>query len=98
VKPNDVSNKASAGVTAFSAWLKQVGRSDTTGWRWVRDGWLTPLNISGKLYLTAQDIAQFEARARNGEFRKAPAGAARRSAEARAARQTADALTSKEVE
>ena len=98
MKPNNVSNQATSGVVALSAWLKQVGRSDTTGWRWIRDGWLNPLNISGKLYLTAEDIAQFEARARNGEFRKAPAGAARRSAEARAARQTADALASKEVE
>ena len=87
MKAHDDSKGVTTGLIALSAWLRRVGRSDTTGWRWIRDGWLHPLNISGKSYLTAEDIAQFEARARNGEFRKTASGAAKRSAEARKARE-----------
>lgn len=78
-----------AGLIAFVAWLGQIGRSYTTGWRWVQNGWLTPINIAGRLYLTAQDIEQFLARAAAGEFAQKPAGAAARSAEARIAKRNA---------
>jgi len=72
-------------LISFSAWLRQLGRSDTTGWRWVRAGWLHPLNIAGKPYLTGEDIEQFRQRATASEFAKPVAGAARKSVEARAA-------------
>lgn len=90
MKTHDVPRTPTATLIAFSAWLKQVGRSDTTGWRWVRAGWLSPINICGKPYLSAEDIAQFVARARAGEFARRPAGAASRSAAARAARETTE--------
>lgn len=74
----DVAAGATPGLIALSAWLKQIGRSDTTGWRWVKAGWLHPINIAGRPYLTAEDITQFQQRAAAGEFAKPPRGAAAR--------------------
>lgn len=70
-------------VISLSKWLKGVGVSKVTGWRWCKRGWLNPVNIAGRPYLTADDIHQFEARATAGEFAKAPRGAAAISHEAR---------------
>ena len=64
-------------MMALSVWLARMGRSDTTGWRWARNGWIHPINISGKNYITQDDRAQFEARAAQGEFAKKPSGAAK---------------------
>ena len=63
---------------AYRKWLFESGISDTTGWRWVKKGWLHPINIAGRLYLTKEDIAAFQARAERGEFAKRPTGAAGR--------------------
>jgi len=74
-------------LVSLSKWLRGLGRSDTTGWRWCQAGWLHPLNIAGKQYLTAEDIRQFSDRAKRGEFAQKPAGAARLSADVRAAKE-----------
>jgi hypothetical protein len=74
-------------LVALSKWLRGIGRSDTTGWRWCQAGWLHPINIAGRPYLTGEDIRQFQSRAAAGEFSKAPAGAAGASSKARAARE-----------
>ncbi len=76
MKLKDVSIHGMPGPIALSAWLKQIGRSDTTGWRWAQNGWIHPLNISGRPYVTRQDIEQFERRAAAGEFARRPSGAA----------------------
>lgn len=86
-KTTETQSSAAPGIIALSAWLKGLGRSDTTGWRWAQAGFIHPINICGRPYLTAEDIAQFQARAKAGEFAKANSGAARRSAEQRAVRQ-----------
>ena len=65
------------GMIALSVWLARMGRSDTTGWRWAKNGWIHPINISGKNYIDRQDRTQFEERAARGEFAKAPRGAAK---------------------
>jgi len=67
-------------LISLAAWLRQIGRSDTTGWRWVKAGWLHPVNIAGRPYLTGADIQQFQQRAERGEFARPPTGAARKSA------------------
>jgi hypothetical protein len=72
----------------MAAWLKAIGRSDTTGWRYVKAGWLHPVNIAGRLYLTPEDIERFQRRAVAGEFARNPAGAARKAAAARQARES----------
>jgi len=81
---NDVSEQTTPGLIAFSAWLRQIGRSDTTGWRWAKAGWLHPINIAGRPYLTGDDIRQFQTRAAAGEFSQSPSGAAEESRKARA--------------
>jgi predicted site-specific integrase-resolvase len=87
MKPQSISNNETPELITFSAWLRQLGRSDTTGWRWVKAGWLHPVNIAGRPYLQRDDIQQFQNRAKRGEFAKCPAGAARKSAEARTAKE-----------
>jgi hypothetical protein len=84
---NATENGGMPAIISLSKWLRDMGRSDTTGWRWCRAGWLHPINIAGRPYLTREDIQRFQTRATAGEFFKAPAGAARRSAETRAAQQ-----------
>ena len=77
------------GQIALRHWLDEAGVSDTTAWRWRRKGWLRAVNICGKLYLRAEDIAEFTRRAASGEFAKPPAGAARVCATARSAKEKA---------
>jgi hypothetical protein len=85
VKREPTKNGETPELVALSKWLREIGRSDTTGWRWRQAGWLHPVNIAGRPYLTGDDIRQFQARAAAGEFSKAPSGAALKSAEKRAA-------------
>jgi len=54
----------------FREFLESMGRSESTGWRWRRDGMLRVLNIAGKNYITLDEIERFERRAENGEFVK----------------------------
>lgn len=51
-------------------------RSPVTGWRWAQAGLVHPINLNGRLYLTREEILEFENRAAQGDFAKAPAGAA----------------------
>jgi hypothetical protein len=69
-------NDGTPELIAMSKWLREIGRSDTTGWRWRMAGWLHPINIAGRPYLTRPDIQQFQTRAIAGEFSKGPVGAA----------------------
>ena len=63
-------------LIAFTKWQRNMGISDTTGWRWAKAGWLHPINICGKLYLTPEDQTQFYERVERGEFAREPKGAA----------------------
>jgi len=72
-------------IVSLSSWLRSVGRSKTWGWRLTKRGWLHPVNICGRPYLTAADLKQFYERAANGEFAAPPAGAAGEAAKARSA-------------
>jgi hypothetical protein len=82
--PQTIQNNDQPALIPLSDWLRQIGRSGTTGWRWVKAGWLHPVNIAGRLYLTGVDIAQFQARAVAGEFSKELTGASAASTKARA--------------
>ncbi len=57
-----------SGIVAFEAWLMGIGKSNTTGWRWRTRGWIETLNISGRVYVTKEEIDRFTARAQKGEF------------------------------
>jgi hypothetical protein len=78
--------EAASSLISVSSWRRQLGISDTTAWRWTKAGLIHPVNIAGRPYLLADDIAAFEQRAVSGELAKAPKGAARRSWQARAQR------------
>jgi predicted site-specific integrase-resolvase len=55
-------------VISLSKWLKQIGVTHCTAWRWRKKGWLKTINISGRQYLTQEAIAEFNQRAASGEF------------------------------
>ena len=58
------------GGMSFDRWLKSVGRSRVTGWRWVGKGMISPVNILGKNYITREEDVRFWQRAKAGEFAK----------------------------
>jgi len=41
-----------------------------TAWRWRKKTWLHTINIAGRVYVTAESIAEFTRRAEAGEFAK----------------------------
>ena len=57
-----------AGLMPLSAAFPDV--SPVSTWRWRRNGWLNTTNISGRVYITYQNLAEFQRRAENGEFAK----------------------------
>ena len=63
-------------MIALRVWIRAVGISNTTAWRWQKRGWIKPINICGKLYLTPEARADFETRAARGEFGRPVTGAA----------------------
>jgi hypothetical protein len=80
---HNIANNETPELISQAAWLRQIGRSDTTGWRWVQSGWLHPINIAGRPFLKRDDISEFLKRAERGEFAREPRGAAGRSASAK---------------
>ena len=68
--------EAVAGITSASVYRRQLGVSKTTLWRYRRNGWLKTINVLGKLYVTRESIAEFEAMMRSGELAKEPHGCA----------------------
>lgn len=53
---------------SFNQWLRQIGASRTTGYRWRLAGIVHPVNIAGRLYLHRDDLDEFTRRAKAGEF------------------------------
>jgi len=47
---------------------KELGISHTTLWRWSKQGLLKTVRISNSVYVDADSLAEFENRARKGEF------------------------------
>jgi hypothetical protein len=57
-------------LVPFNSFLKQNGRSPSSGWRWRKNGFIQTINISGRLYVSQDEISRFRARAAAGEFAK----------------------------
>jgi predicted DNA-binding transcriptional regulator AlpA len=56
-------------LIALRKFLGDAGVHPCTGWRWIKRGWLPkPLNISGRLYLSREQVVEFMRRAAAGEF------------------------------
>ena len=65
-----------SGVKSLSTYRRELGRSKTTLWRYRRNGWLKTINVLGKLFVTREAIAEFEAMLCSGELAKEPHGCA----------------------
>lgn len=55
---------------SLSQFIQQMGITTITAWRFRRDGKLKTVNICGRLYVPAEEIANFNQRAAAGEFAK----------------------------
>ena len=73
-----------SGLRAATAVARDRGISDVTLWRWERRGWIKCVNICGKKYADLESLAEFDRKARAGQFAKRPHGAAGASARKRA--------------
>jgi len=48
---------------------REVGVHSSTIWRWIQRGWIgKPANISGRLFFTNRQVADFERKALRGDF------------------------------
>jgi hypothetical protein len=65
-----------SGLVALTVYRRQLGRSKATIWRYRRNNWLKTVNVLGKLYVTRESIAEFEAMMLSGELAKEPHGCA----------------------
>lgn len=56
------------GLGRFDCWLREIGRTSTTGYRWRKRGWIKVLNIGGRGSITDKEIARFILRGQDDEF------------------------------
>ena len=70
MNPHFTAKSDMALLIALNVWLKQVGVTTTTAWRWRRRGWLRTVNVAGRVYITREAIEEFTRRAESGEFEK----------------------------
>ena len=55
---------------SFDEWLRGRNLTRITGYRYRKQGLIHTINIFGRLYITREEIANFERRAIAGEFHK----------------------------
>ena len=60
---------------ALDKGIADVGINPSTAWQWRKRGWLKPVNIAGRYYITAAQSVEFVSRAEAGEFAQGPSGA-----------------------
>lgn len=65
-------NIREAELQSFGKWLRLIGRSRATGWRWRQYGWIETVNIGGQLFVKRAAVERFYARAARGDFAKEP--------------------------
>ena len=56
------------GLRRFDVWLRELGRTSTTGYRWRKRGWIKTVNIAGRCYITDTELQDFIRRSEQGEF------------------------------
>jgi hypothetical protein len=76
-----LSDQTVSNLLAFDRWLKDIDRTPATGWRWRKRGWISTVNICGRLYISRNEINRFETRAAAGEFSKTHATPKRKGAD-----------------
>ena len=65
----------------LDAFIQKIGITDTTAWRWRRDGLLKTQNIYGRVYIAADDLREFNRRMKAGDFAKKHIAPKRKKAE-----------------
>lgn len=76
-----VSQPATSSLASFDEWLRSIGLTRTTGYRYRQKGLVSTVNIFGRLYISREEIARFEQRAMAGEFSQEVATPKKRNAE-----------------
>ena len=57
------------GLHSLLSFREEMDVVNSTCWRWMQKGWLgKPLNMNGRLYLTQEQVDEFVARLKAGEF------------------------------
>ena len=69
-KPQATSQTTPPTIRAFQAFVRGIGISNVTAWRFEKRGWIHTVNIAGRRYITAEAEADFVRRAEAGEFAK----------------------------
>ena len=62
---------SASNLVSYDQWLNQLDKTRVTGFRWRKAGLIETVNIFGRLYVTREAVAAFEARAMSGEFSRA---------------------------
>lgn len=65
---NSLEQPQAGDLVCFYNWLKSINKTRGTGWNYRRRGWIETINIAGSLYISREEIARFEKRAKAGEF------------------------------
>ena len=64
----NVSEEAIEIPFALDRFIQNMGITDTTAWRWRKLGWLSTVNIAGRVYIRPKDLREFNRRLEAGEF------------------------------
>jgi len=64
-------NVSAANLVSFDKWLADRGSTRVTGYRYRQRGLINAVNIFGRLYVSREEIHQFEERALRGDFARA---------------------------
>lgn len=74
MKAEEVSKLPTGHLVPFASYLQKLGLSEITGWRMRRRRWIQTIEISGRIYVDEREIAAFEERARQGQYKKKAVG------------------------
>jgi hypothetical protein len=67
-KSSEIAREPASPIILFDRFLGEVGVTPPTGWRWRKAGWITTLNIAGRVYISREEINRFYQRVEAGEF------------------------------
>ena len=67
---NTILKTVPSGIIALDKWIKDVGISRMTAYRWRERGILKTHNLYGRQYITSAHVAELQRRLQAGEFHK----------------------------
>jgi len=57
-------------MIAINKWVREIGITPMTAWRYRKRGWLETINVAGRVFVTQEAATRFALRAAAGEFAK----------------------------